>query len=56
MERELLPNETFKLNAYFTPSLKKKYKFKIPVEVSEVFPDFDLGIGYYLPGSAAIKK
>lgn len=36
--------------------MKRKYKFKIPVEVMEVSHEVDLGVGYYRPGSGALKK
>lgn len=55
-ERELLPNENFQMQVYFSPESKKKYKFKVPVEVTETEPLFDLDTGYYKPGSGAIKK
>ena len=36
--------------------MKKKYKFKVPVEAVEVEPNFDLDCGYFRPGSGALKK
>lgn len=44
------------MQVYFTPEAKKKYKFKIPIEVIEKTPSFDLEVGYYKPGSANLKK
>lgn len=44
------------MQVYFSPESKKKYKFKVPVEVTETEPLFDLETGYYKPGSGAIKK
>ena len=30
-EKELLPNEVFNVDAFFSPSSKRKYKIKVPV-------------------------
>jgi hypothetical protein len=51
-----LPNENFQAQVYFTPESKKKYKFKVPIEVIETEPLFNLDVGYYRPGSGALKK
>lgn len=55
-EKELLPNETLALQVFFAPGLKKKYKFKVPLQIEEVPPEFDLEIGYYRPGSGSVQK